>query len=52
MTVGPNFSISPGLIVGGGYYEIFNVDAAGVVTFIGSQDPGNASGGPLNEMSI
>ncbi len=51
MTVGPNFSISPGLIVGGGYYEIFNVDAAGVVTFIGSQDPNNASGGPLNSMS-
>ncbi len=52
MTVGPNFSISPGMIVDGGYYEIFNVNAAGVVTFIGSQDPDNASGGPLSGMSI
>jgi len=51
LTVGPNFSISPGTHVAGTYYETYNVDANGVVTFVGWQDPDNCGGGPLVEFS-
>ncbi len=51
LTVGPNFSISTGTYVVGDYSEIFNVDANGVVTYVGSQDPDNSGGGPLCEFS-
>jgi len=51
LTVGPNFSISPGTDVVGGYSETFHVDANGVVTYVSSQDPYGWAGGQLIEWS-
>jgi len=51
LTVGPDFSISPGTYVVGGYSETFHVDANGVVTYVSSQDPDGWAGGQLIEFS-
>jgi len=54
LLVGPIFTATPQTAnsVGGGYTEIFNVDANGAVTYISSQDPDGCTGGQLIEASI